>query len=81
MVSGYPGIRDDGKNELCRLPSRCVKSSAVRAPCLVCFLEVCPDNGRSIVVDLEVVSPDPLGLGESFSVLLEVSGLRLNDPD
>ena len=30
---------------------------------------------------LEVVSPDPLGFEESFSVALEVSGLCPNDPN
>ena len=41
-----PCVRDDGEHELCRLLSRGVISSMVRAPCLVCRLEACPDDAR-----------------------------------
>ena len=76
-----PCVRDDGKHKLCRLPSRGVIRSAVRAPCLVCRLEACPDDGRIIVVDHEVIGPDPRGFGEGFAVALEVRGLRPDNPD
>ena len=46
-----PCVRDDGEHEMCRLPSRGVICSVVCAPCLVCRLEACPDDGRSVVVN------------------------------
>ena len=44
-------------------------------PRLVCRLEACPDDGRSVVVDLEVVCPDPRGFREGFALALEVGRL------
>ena len=76
-----PCVCDDGEHEMCRLPSRGVIRSAVRAPCLVCRLEACPDDGRSVVVNLEVISPDPRGFGEGFAVALEVRRLRADNTD
>ena len=76
-----PCVSDDGEHELCRLPSRGFKGGAVRAPCLVRGLESRLDDGRSIVVDLEIVCPEPLGFVESLAVALEVCGLIPNYPD
>ena len=77
----YPCVRNDGEHELCRLPSRGVIRSAVRAPCLVCRLEACPDDGRCVVVDLEVISPGTRGFGEGLAVALEVRRLRADNSD
>ena len=76
-----PCVCDDGEHELCRLPLRGVIRSAVRAPCLVCRLEPRPDDGRSVVADLEVIGPDPRGFVEGFSVALEVFRLCPDNSD
>ena len=76
-----PCVRDDGEYELCLLTLRGVIRSTVRAPCLVCRLEACPDDGRSVVINLEVISPDPRGFGEGFAVALEVRRLCPDNPD
>ena len=55
---------------------RGVVCGAVSAPRLVCRLKACPDDGRSVIVNLEVVCPNPRGFGEGFVVALEVSRLR-----
>ena len=47
----------------------------------MCRLEACPDDGRSVVVDLEVISPDPSGFGEGFTVSIEVRGLCPDNPN
>ena len=76
-----PCVREDGEHKLCRLPSRGFKGGAVRAPCLVCGLLSRPDDGRSVIVDLEIVCPEPLGFGEGFAVAFNVCALRPNDAD
>ena len=47
----------------------------------MCGLLSRPDDGLSVVIDLEIVCPDPLGFREDFAVAFNVCALRPNDAD
>ena len=76
-----PGVGNDGEQELCCLLSRCFICSMIGALCLVCRFIARTDDGRNVVVNVCIVSPDSCGIGERLSVARNVSSLRPNKVD
>ena len=56
-----PGISADSKYELCRLPSRFLVRCKVSALRFVRRLIAHTDDGRSVVVDRFIISPNSCG--------------------
>ena len=76
-----PCISNDGKDELCRLPSRCLVRRAVCALRLVCRFSARSDNVHSVVVDRRIVCPDSCRFGECRAVARDICTLRPNKTD
>ena len=61
----------------CRAVSKVARSTRLA----LCAASPRPDNSRSVIVDLEIVCPDPIGFGEGFAVAFTVCAFRPNDTD
>ena len=71
-----PCVGDDGEDELCRLPPRCLVSRAVGALRFMCRFCARSDDGRSAVVDGEIVGSNPRGFGKCRALARDIFSLR-----